>query len=342
MRTNRLIQTVEAHTEGLPVRVVTGGVGPFPGSSMAERREWFIEHSDDLRTFLMCEPRGHGWLSGAILQPPTRPDADWGVLFIEVTGVLPMCGAGTIAVATVLVETGMVPVTEPVTTVRLDAPIGLITAEVTVREGRAEAVTITNVASYAHALDQVVEVPGRGRLTCDIGFGGNFYAFVSAAEVGIPFERDRSEEFIAAGREIMAAVNEQLSPVHPETGYRGCEHVVFLAPESGGETGVNVDEPAPDARHVLINHPGWLDRSPGGTGTSALMAIRHARGELGLNTDFVNESFIGTSFTGRLTEETSVGDHVAVVPTITGSAWLTATSQFMLDPSDPFPAGFTL
>ena len=338
MQTNRLIQTVEAHTEGLPVRVVTGGVGPFPGESMAERREWFIENSDDLRTFLMCEPRGHGWLSGAILQPPTRADADWGVLFIEVTGVLPMCGAGTIAVATVLVETGMVPVVEPVTTVRLDAPIGLITAEVVVRDGRAESVTIVNVASYAHALDQTVEVPGRGPVACDIGFGGNFYAFVSAEDVGIPFERDRAEDFIAAGREIMAAVNEQLDPVHPETGYRGCEHVVFLTPPT--EPGPSGE--APDARHVLINYPGWLDRSPGGTGTSALMAVRHARGELGLNTDFVNECFIVTTFTGRLVEETSVGEHVAVVPTITGSAWLTATSQFMLDPSDPFPAGFTL
>lgn len=338
MRTNRLIQTVEAHTEGLPVRIVTGGVGTFPGASMAERREWFIENSDDLRTFLMCEPRGHGWLSGAILQPPTRSDADFGVLFIEVTGVLPMCGAATIAVATVLVETGMVPVTEPVTTVRLDAPIGLITAEVAVRDGRAEAVTITNVPSYAHALDQSVEVPGRGRLSCDIGFGGNFYAFVPAAEVGNPFERDRADEFIAAGRDIMAAVNEQLSPVHPETGYSGCEHVVFLAPDSG----VDADRSGPDARHVLINHPGWLDRSPGGTGTSALMAVRHARGKLGLDTDFVNESFIGTSFTGRLVEETTVGDQVAVIPTITGRSWLTATSQFMLDPSDPFPAGFTL
>ena len=338
MQTNRLIQTVEAHTEGLPVRVVTGGVGPFPGESMAERREWFIENSDDLRTFLMCEPRGHGWLSGAILQPPTRADADWGVLFIEVTGVLPMCGAGTIAVATVLVETGMVPVTSPVTTVRLDAPIGLITAEVVVRDGRAESVTIVNVASYAHALDQSVEVPGRGTIACDIGFGGNFYAFVSAADVGIPFERDRAEDFISAGREIMSAVNEQIEPVHPETGFRGCEHVVFLTPPT--EPGLNGE--VPDARHVLINYPGWLDRSPGGTGTSALMAVRHARGQLGLNTDFVNECFIGTSFTGRLVEETTVGEHVAVVPTITGSSWLTATSQFMLDPSDPFPAGFTL
>src|SRR5699024_10384200 len=170
-----------------------------------------------------------------------------------------------------------------------------------------------------------------------IGFGGSSSAVVRAAEVGLDegvgLERDRAEDFIAAGRDIMAAVNDQAEPVHPVSGYRGCEHVVFLAPEP---------EDGPAARHVLINHPGWLDRSPGGTGTSALMAVRHARGQLGLNTDFVNESCVGTSCTSRLVQETHVGDHVAVVPTITGRAWLTATAQFMLDPSDPFPAGFTL
>lgn len=338
MHTNRLIQTVESHTEGLPVRVVTGGVGAFPGSTMAERRNWFIANSDDLRTLLMCEPRGTGWLSGAILQPPTRDDADWGVLFIEVTGVLPMCGAGTIAVATVLVETGMVTVEEPVTRIRLDTPIGIIIAEVAVENGRAESVTIVNVPSYAHALEQTVDVPGFGTVKCDIGFGGNYYAFVEAEGdersdgIGIPFERDRAEEFTGAGRAVMAAVNEQIEPVHPVSGFRGCEHVVFLAPEST----------ASHARHVLINHPGWVDRSPGGTGTSALMAVHHARGELGPDTDFVNESFIGTSFTGRFLEETRVGDHVAVVPTITGRSWLTGTAQYMLDPSDPFPAGFTI
>lgn len=278
MRTDRPIQTVEAHTEGLPVRVVTGGVDAFPGADMAERRRWFIENSDELRTYLMCEPRGHGWLSGAILQPPTRPDADWGVLFIEVTGVLPMCGAGTIAVATVLVETGMVPVVEPVTTIRLDTPVGLITADVRVRDGRAENVTIVNVPSYAHELDRRLDVPGYGEVRCDIAFGGNYYAFVDAAELGIPFARDRVDELIAAGRAVMAAVDEQASPVHPETGYSGCEHAVLLAPGSD----------ATRARHALINHPGWLDRSPGGTGTSALMAVHHARGGLHADRPFVN------------------------------------------------------
>ncbi|RCS65719.1 proline racemase [Brachybacterium sp. JB7] len=332
MRSTRVIHTVDAHVEGLPVRVVTGGVPTFPGESMDERRRWFLESSDDLRTLLMCEPRGNGWMSGAILQPPTRPDADYGVLFIEVTGVLPMCGAGTIGVATVLVDTGMVPVTEPVTTLRLDAPIGLITVDVQVADGKATSATIRNVPSYVHALDATVEVPGYGTLICDLAFGGNFYAFVDLEDLGIPFEHAAAERLVAAGTAIMAAVDEQIPLTHPESGFSGCEHVVLLAPGSDARR----------TRHVLINHPGWLDRSPGGTGTSALMAVLHARGELDLHTDFVNESFIGTSFTGRLVERTRVGEIDAVVPTITGSAWIIATAQLLLDPTDPFPAGFTL
>ncbi|GAA1490166.1 proline racemase family protein [Brachybacterium sacelli] len=332
MRSSRVLPVIDTHVEGLPVRVVTGGVPAMPGRTMDERRRWFLENSDHLRTLLMCEPRGNGWMSGAILQPSTREDADWGVLFIEVTGVLPVCGAGTIAVATALVEAGMVEVTEPVTTVRLDAPIGLITAEVRVREGRAESVTITGVPSYAQARDQHLEVPGRGQIDVDLAFGGNFYAFVDAASLGLVVERPAAEELIVAGRDIMAAVNEQLPVRHPLNGFEGCEHVVFLAPCSDARR----------ARHALVNHPGWMDRSPGGTGTSALMAVHHARGDLDLGTDFVNESLLGTTFTGRLIERTSVGDHVAVVPTITGRAWITATAQLMLDPTDPFPAGFTI
>ncbi|MGO3151819.1 MAG: proline racemase family protein [Galactobacter sp.] len=332
MRTNRLIHTVETHVEGLGVRVVVGGVPTLPGDTMAQRRTWFEENLDDLRTFLMHEPRGHDALSGAILQPSTNPDADWGVLFIEVTGVLPMCGAGTMGVATALVDTGMVAVTEPVTTVRLDTPIGLIRAEVTVSSGKAESVTITNVASYAHAQHQSVDVPGWGNVSYDLAFGGNFYAFVEADKLGLTLEREAVGSLRAAGTAIMNAINASAEPVHPVTGYSGCEHVVFLGPGSD----------ATHARHALINHPGWVDRSPDGTGTSALMALHHARGDLPLNTDFVNESFIGTSFTGRLAGTENVGGHSGVVPTITGRAWVTGTAQYMLDPTDPFPHGFTL
>ena len=338
MRTNRLIQTVEAHTEGLPVRVVTWGVGTFPGETMAERREWFIENSDDLRTFLMCEPRGHGWLSGAILQPPTRPAADWGVLFIEVTGVLPMCGAGTIAVATVLVETGMVPVVEPVTTVRLDAPIGLITAEVVVRDGRAESVTIVNVPSYAHALDQTVEVPGRGTIACDIGFGGNFYAFFSAADVGIPFERDRAEDFIAAGREIMAARQRAVRP--GASGDRLPRLRTRRVPDTpDGTRAERRSAGCPTRPHQLSRLARPVARRHRNERAHGRPACPRAVGpEHGFRQRVLHRHHV--HWPPRRRDD--VGEHVAVVPTITGSAWLTATSQFMLDPSDPFPAGFTL
>jgi proline racemase len=333
MRSRRVLHAVDSHTEGMPTRVITGGVGVLPGATMAERRSWFMAHSDELRTLLMYEPRGHASMSGAILQPPTRPDADWGVLYIEVSGCLPMCGHGTIGVATVLVETGMVEVTEPVTSVRLDTPAGLVVAEVAVEDGAATAVTIRNVPSYAHRLGACVEVPGLGPVRYDLAYGGNFYAMVELAEIGLPFDRAAKGELLDAGLKIMAAINEAAEPVHPQDDtIRGCHHVALIAP--GWD--------ARHSRHAMAIHPGWFDRSPCGTGTSARMAQLHARGELALHTDFVNTSFIGRSFTGRLVEEVRVGDRPGVVPTITGSAWVTGTAQYLLDPTDPFPAGFLL
>ncbi|MEU2615234.1 proline racemase family protein [Micromonospora sp. NPDC007271] len=336
MRTNRVFHAIDSHTEGMPTRVITGGVGVIPGSSMAERRQYFLDHLDHIRTLLMYEPRGHSAMSGAILQPPTRPDADWGVLYIEVSGCLPMCGHGTIGVATVLVETGMVPVTEPVTQIRLDTPAGLVVAEVAVRDGRAESVTLRNVAAYVHELDATVEVPGLGTLTLDVAFGGNFYAIIGLDQLGIAFtpaEPRVRQRMLDAGLAIMDAVTEQLNPVHPENpDIAGCHHVYLAAPGSD----------ARHSRHAMAIHPGWFDRSPCGTGTSARMAQLHARGELPLNTDFVNESIIGSRFVGRLLEPTTVAGRPAVVPTFTGRAWITGTAQYFLDPTDPFPAGFLL
>lgn len=333
MRAQRVFHAVDSHTEGMPTRVIVGGVGVMPGATMEERRQWFMAESDDLRLLLMNEPRGHSAMSGAILQPPTRADADFGVLFIEVSGCLPMCGHGTIGVATVLVETGMVPVVEPVTTIRLDTPAGLVIAEVQVSDGHADSVTIRNVPSFAVALDQVVEVPGLGAVEYDLAFGGNFYAIVSLEQIGLPFDRAHKDELLKAGLSIMAAIEESGSPVHPiDPTIRGCHHVYLKAP---GSTALH-------SRHAMAIHPGWFDRSPCGTGTSARMAQLHARGELPLDQDFRNESFIGTSFTGRLVETTEVAGIPAVIPTITGRAWVTGTAQYMLDPSDPFPRGFVL
>ncbi|GAA3429227.1 proline racemase family protein [Streptosporangium sandarakinum] len=333
MRTKRVFHAVDSHTEGMPTRVVTGGVGVIPGATMAERREHFLAEMDHVRTLLMYEPRGHSAMSGAILQPPTRPDADYGVLYIEVSGCLPMCGHGTIGVATVLVETGMVEVVEPVTTIRLDTPAGLVVAEVRVEDGAAVAVTIVNVPSFSVGLDRVVEVPGLGEVRYDLAYGGNFYAIVPIESVGLPFDRAAKDRILGAGLAIMKAVNEEDEPVHPlDDGIRGCHHVHFTAPGSDARR----------SRHAMAIHPGWFDRSPCGTGTSARMAQLHARGELGLDTDFVNESFIGTRFVGRLVAETEVAGRPAVVPAITGRAWVTGTAQYFLDPRDPFPAGFLL
>jgi proline racemase len=333
MRANRYFSAVDSHTEGMPTRVITGGVGVIPGETMAAKRVYFIEHLDHIRQLLVNEPRGHAAMSGAILQPPTRPDADTGVLYIEVSGCLPMCGHGTIGVATVLVETGMVEVTSPVTTVRLDTPAGLVSVDVAVRDGRAESVTLQNVPSFALELDAVVEVPGIGEIRYDMAYGGNFYAILPIEDLGIPFARSEKDRMLSAGLAIMDAINAQRRPVHPtDPDISGCKHVQLVAP---GENGSH-------ARNAMVIHPGWFDRSPCGTGTSARMAQLHARGELAVGADFVNESLLGTTFTGRLIAETTAGDRTAVIPTVTGRAWITGMAQYLLDPTDPFPAGFTL
>ncbi|MFM8772855.1 MAG: proline racemase family protein, partial [Actinomycetota bacterium] len=215
MRATRTFDAVDSHTEGMPARVIVGGVGEVPGSTMMDKRLHFIEHMDDVRRLLMLEPRGHSAMSGAILQPPTRDDADWGVIYIEVSGCLPMCGHGTIGVATVLVETGRVEVTEPVTTIRLDTPAGLVVAEVAVQDAVARSVTIRNVPSFSHGLDLAVDVPGIGRVPYDMAFGGNFYAMVDAEALGVEFSRDNGDEIIRRGMQLMAAINEADSPVHP-------------------------------------------------------------------------------------------------------------------------------
>lgn len=333
MRAARYFAAVDSHTEGMPTRVITGGIGPIPGATMLERKLHFEEHLDELRQLLMREPRGHGAMSGAILQPPLRADADWGVIYIEVSGLLPMCGHGTIGVATVLVETGMVEVTEPETVIRLDVPAGLVEARVAVEHGRAKSVTIRNVASFLHETDMTVEVPGLGTVTYDMAYGGNFYALTPAADAGLVVDPARSQELIEAGLATMAAIDEQARPVHPEDPrIAGCRHVVFHEPGRDGA----------DAVAATSIHPGWLDRSPCGTGTSARLAQLHARGALATGAPFVNQSVIGTRFTGRVVELATVAGKPAIIPEITGRAWVTGMGQYLLDADDPFPAGFAL
>ena len=271
MRASRYFAAVDSHTEGMPTRVITGGVGPIPGATMLERKLHFEAEMDDLRLLLMREPRGHSAMSGAILQPPTREDADWGVLFIEVSGCLPMCGHGTIGVATVLVETGMVPVTEPETVVSLDTPAGLVQVRVAVSEGRARSVTLRNVPSFLAARDAVVAVDGLGEVTYDMAYGGNFYALVRAQE---PIGAGASDELIARGLAIMGAIDAAGPPVHPaDPRITGCRHVVFWEPGADGASARNATAIAPagwTARPAARGRPrGWRRCGRAGSSRSA-------------------------------------------------------------------------
>ena len=333
MHSTRVVHAVDTHTEGMPTRVVTGGVQVVPGATMAECRQWAKENLDDLRGLLMREPHGHAAMSGAILQPPTTSDAHWGVLYIETTGFLPMCGHGTIGVATALVETGLVPVTEPVTEIRLDTPAGRVVATVHVEDGRAVSVSLTNVPSFVLEDDAVVDVDGLGEVSYAMVYGGNFYPVLDAAALGVVLDLEHKDEVLALGLRIIDAVNEQRPPKHPtEPGIRGIHHAQFVQPGADGA----------DTRNAVLNMPGYFDRSPCGTGTSAIMALRHHRGDLAVGDSHVNESMLGTRFTGTLIAETDVAGRRGIVPRITGRAWLTGFSQHVLDPTDPFPAGFTV
>jgi len=319
----------------MPTRVVVGGIDSIPGDSMFERREYALEHLDGLRRFLMYEPRGHHAMSGALLVPPCDPRADIGVLFIEVTGFLPMCGHGAIGVCTVAVERGLVAVTEPETTIALDTPAGLVRARVAVANGRATSVTLTNVPSFLALRDASVEVAGLGRLAFDLAYGGNFYAVLPAESVGLTLALDEAARVVERGMQIMEAVREQHAFAHPlEQRIADMRHVLFTAPPAAQDA---------HAKGAIVLFPGQLDRSPCGTGTSARMAQRYFRGEQRLGETFVHESFLGTSFYGTLVEEIELAPGVpAVVPTIRGRAWVSGHATYTLADDDPFPHGFLI
>jgi proline racemase len=327
----RSIKAIESHTEGMPTRVVVDGFGEIPGATMFEKRANFMAKTDSFRRWLMNEPRGHPAMSGAILQKPTRDDADWGVVYIEVSGCLPMCGHGTIGVATVLVERGFVEVSEPITTIKLDTPAGLVVVDVAVKDGKALNVTLTNVPSFLLAANQEVEVQNFGKLTYDIAYGGNFYAIVPIERVGIEFKRENGAKFLDLGLRISDAINEQNRPIHPENPEIAiCHHVDFI---TQGKNRLHW-------KNAMAIHPGWFDRSPCGTGTSARLAQMHALGEIQDSEVLINESWIGSIFEGRMKSKTKVGKFDAIIPTITGRAWIMGESNWILDESDPFPEGF--
>ena len=333
MKTQRTLFAVDSHTMGEPLRLIVGGIPNIPGKSMPEKKEYFQEHYDYLRKAVMLEPRGHNDMFGAILTTPTMPEADFGVLFIHGGGFHNMCGHGTIATTTVAIETGMVVVKEPETIVRLEAPAGLVTAKVKVENGRAVQVSFENVPAFLYKKDVQVDVPGYGKLILDISFGGSFFAIINSKQIGIDICPENSSRLVDAGMKIIEAVNQQVEIMHPELSHiKTVDLCEIYGPAKSKDA---------DMQNITV-FDGQIDRSPCGTGTCAKVATLFAKGELVLNQKFVYESVINTKFIGRALRETRVGDYSAIIPEVTGSAYITGYSQFMIDEEDPVKYGFSL
>ena len=328
------ITTLDAHTGGEPFRIITGGLPELAGDTILARRRTMIENHDAIRTALMWEPRGHADMYGCIVTPPVSEHADFGVLFLHNEGYSSMCGHGIIAMTTVAVETGMVPVVEPVTTVRIDAPAGLITAQARVEDGRVQRVRFHNVPSFVLALDRTVEVPGIGPVRYDVAYGGAFYAFVEAADLGVSTTPGDFSRLIERGMAVKRAVMAAGPITHPfEADLSFLYGTIIVGPPHAAGA---------HSSNVCIFAEGEVDRSPTGTGVSARLALHHARNEIGINDPIVIESILGTRFTGRVVETTTFGSHAAVIPEVEGRAWITGRSEFLMDPEDPLKDGFIL
>ena len=341
-----MITAVDAHACGEHGRVITGGVLDVPGRTMFEKKTWLESHADHIRKRMLREPRGYPAANCNLILPPTHPEADAGFVIMEQVEYPPMSGTNTICVVTVLIETGMVKAVEPVTHLKLETPAGLIGVEAEVCDGKAKRVTFRNVPAFATHLDANVEVRNLGTVTVDVAYGGMFYVIADAEALGFRLTPDEARDIVRVAEMIKAATREQLPVSHPENpGIDG----VTIAQISGPSS-----RPGVDRKNTVVVSTGaldwsrpssWtgaLDRSPCGTGTCAKMAVLHAKGQLPLGRDFVHEGILGTTFTGRLVEQTQVGGYRAVVPTLSGAAWITGFAQYVLDPEDPFPEGFTV
>lgn len=328
----RLITTVDTHTAGQPTRIVTAGLPPLPGATMAEKRDFFVAHLDSLRRFLTQEPRGHSTMHVAVLTTPTQPEADIAGLIMNSFGFLNMCGHGTLGIVTALVELGMIPAVEPITRLTFETLGGLIPLEVEVAGRTVKNITFRNLPAFANRHDLALDVPSLGQITVDVVYGGLWYVVVEAAQVGIPLDSAHIDDLLHAGVVIRNALNEQLQVTHPLTRQpERLDLTLFVGPP---------DHPLAHSKGLVTMGRHIFDRSPGGTGTSARMVHLWAKGQLQLGEEFVHESIIGTIFRGRLIEETMVGSQKGVVPEISGRAFVTGLHQFVLTADDPLAEGF--
>lgn len=346
MRKTNVITAVDLHACGEPGRVITGGVPDLPGRTMFEKKTYLEQNMDWLRKLMLREPRGYPAANCNLLLPPTDSRAQAGYVIMEQVEYPPMSGTNTICVATALLETGIIAATEPRTRLTLEAPAGLIEIEAEVRDSKVKAVTFENVPAFAVHLDAPLRLPQFGVVRVDVAFGGMFYVTADASQFGLELKPENGREIARIGRMLTEAAREQLPARHPENpGIRG----VTIAQLTGPAT--RPDAAAANAVVVSTGSLDWnrpdtwtgaLDRSPCGTGTCARMAALHAKGMLRTGDAFVHEGILGTVFTGRIIREARVGQFSAIIPTLTGSAWITGRAEYVIDADDPFPEGFTI
>jgi len=334
MKLSNVLTVVDTHTEGEPFRIVTSGFPTIRGRTIREKYSYAEKNLEDLRRMILYEPRGHSTMCGAFLIEPTVPEADVGVIFIEPIGLVPMCGHGSIAIAKVLVETQRVEVTKPVTHVRLDTAAGLVNVAVSVKDGEVGEITLRNVESFSYLSDVKIQTEKFGNVKVDLAYGGSFYAIVSAKDIGLEIVPKEARKLVEYGETLRKSIHEQVKIKHPEgPSLEKILYVQFTAPPT---------HPKAHMKNAVIVAPAGIDRSPCGTGTSARMADLFAKGKLHVGDEFVHESIIGTLFRGKIVAESRVGKYPAIIPEISGKAYITGFQQLVAEFDDPFKRGFLL
>ncbi len=332
-----LITTLDAHAAGEPLRIITGGLPELEGDTILARRRCMQQRYDYIRRALMWEPRGHFNMYGCALTPPVTPEADLGVIFMHNEGYSTMCGHGVIALVTALVETGTLPAAGTHTPVNLDTPAGLVRATAHLDSaGHVERVSFLNVPSFVSARDVEIIVPAWGRLRVDVAFGGAFYAFLNAADVGLEVRPEQAAQLVAAGEAIKKAVNVVLPIKHPlEEDLSFLYGTILIGPP---------EQPDHHSRNICVFADAEVDRSPTGTGVSARLAIHHARGDIAEGQQIIIESILGaaSAFGGRVVGQTTVGAYPAIIPEVSGTAFITGRHEFILDPRDTLGRGFLI
>jgi len=335
MRSTKAVQIIGCHAEGEVGDVIIGGVAPPPGDTLWEQSR-FIARDQTLRNFVLNEPRGGVFRHVNLLVPPKQPEAAFGFIIMEPEDTPPMSGSNCICVATVLLDAGLIPMAEPETRFQLEAPAGLVAITAQCRNGKAESITLRNVPAFADQLGATLEVDGLGTITVDTAFGGDSFVMADARSLGFDLVPDEARDLALVGRRIVAAANRQLRFRHPVlTDWAHFSFCFLTGP-------LKTQDGSPSSRNACVIRPGKIDRSPTGTGCSALMAVLHAKKLLRTGERYIGRSIIESRFTGRIAAETTVGTKLAIVPEITGRGWITGQRTLFLDPDDPWPAGYRL